>query len=145
MSRIRSRPLPKAGDQRMTNERRTIATDGAPAAIGPYSQAVRWGDIVYCSGVIPIGPDGEIVSEALDAQVDSCLGSLAAIAQAAGTHVESALRLTIYTTKLEQFAEINAAYEKWFKDDPPARVTVGVAALPRGVAVEIDALLPVSG
>ena len=129
----------------MTNERRTIATDGAPAAIGPYSQAVRWGDIVYCSGVIPIDADGAVVSEALDAQVDSCLGSLAAIAEEAGTHVEDALRLTVYTTKLEQFAEINAAYEKWFGDDPPARVTIGVAALPRGVSVEIEALLPIPG
>lgn len=129
----------------MIEGRATIETDGAPAAIGPYSQAVRWGNVVYCSGVIPIGADGEPVDDSLSVQVDHCLGSVAAIAQAAGTHIADALRLTIYTTKLDQFPEINAAYETWFEDDPPARVTVGVAALPRGVAVEVEALLPVAG
>ena len=100
---------------------------------------------MYCSGVIPIDADGEPVDDAVSVQVDHCLGSIAAIAQAAGTDIADALRLTIYTTKLDQFPEINAAYETWFEADPPARVTVGVAALPRGVAVEVEALLPVAG
>lgn len=128
----------------MIEGRKAIATDGAPAAVGPYSQAIRWGDVVYCSGVIPIGEDGEPVDDSLTVQVDHCLASIAAIAQAADTDIADALRLTLYTTKLERFAEINTAYEAWFGDDPPARVTIGVAALPRGVAIEIEALLPVS-
>ena len=129
----------------MIEGRKPIATDGAPAAVGPYSQAIRWGDVVYCSGVIPIGADGEPVDDSLTVQVDHCLASISAIAQAGGADIADALRLTLYTTKLERFAEINTAYEAWFGDDPPARVTVGVAALPRGVAIEIEALLPVSG
>ena len=78
-------------------------------------------------------------------QVDHCLGSLAALAEAAGSSLERALRVTVYTTVLDRFDEINAAYAHWFDHDPPARVTIGVAALPRGVAVELEAIVTIPG
>ena len=95
--------------------------------------------------MIPIGPDGAVVDPEPAAQVEHCLASLSALAEAAGTDLAQALRLTIYTTALDRFAEINASYEKWFRDDPPARVTIGVADLPRGAAVEVEAIVAVPG
>lgn len=126
-------------------EREVITTDAAPAAIGPYSQAIRHGDLLFCSGVIPIDEAGEVVSDDPAAQVEHCLRSLTALAEAAGTSLDRALRVTVYTTTLDRFAEINEAYAKWFETDPPARVTIGAAALPRGVSVEAEAIIAISG
>ena len=122
-----------------------VTSASAPAAIGPYSQAIRYGDLLFCSGVIPIDESGEVISEAPADQVEHCLRSLTALAEAAETSLALALRVTIYTTMLDRFAEINDAYAKWFETDPPARVTIGAAALPRGVAVEVEATIAVSG
>jgi 2-iminobutanoate/2-iminopropanoate deaminase len=126
--------------------RLTIAADRAPAAIGPYSHAVRHGDTLYCSGAIPLDPgSGEPVGDSIGAETAQCLRNLAAVCEAAGTGLEQALRLTIYTTELERFAAINEAYGEFFANEPPARVAVGVAALPKGVRVEIDAVVAVDG
>ena len=125
--------------------RQTISTDAAPAAIGPYSQAVRHGDVLYCSGQIPLDPaSGEPVGGTdIGEETRRCLRNLAAVCEAAGTDLSRALRLTVFTTELGQFAEINQAYAEFFGDEPPARAAVGVAALPKGVRVEIDAIVAV--
>ena len=129
----------------MPSDRQLIATDEAPAAIGPYSQAVRHGTLLFCSGQIPLDPQsGEIVSGSVADQTTQCLRNLDAVCRAAGASLGGALRLTIYTTQLEDFAEINDAYAAFFPEDPPARAAVGVAALPKGARVEIDAVVAVS-
>lgn len=123
-------------------ERTVIHTGDAPEAIGPYSQAISHGGILYCSGAIPLDPaTGELVGDELAAQTRRCLENLSAVCEAAGTSLANALRLTIYTTDLGGFAEINEAYGAFFEGDPPARVTVGVAALPKGASVEVDAIV----
>jgi 2-iminobutanoate/2-iminopropanoate deaminase len=126
----------------MSGERRTIHAPNAPAAIGPYSHAVRHGDLLYCSGQIPLDPDtGEIVVVGPGAQARRCLENLEAVCAAAGTTLARAVRITIYMVELSGFAEVNAVCAEFFDSDPPARVTIGVAALPRGAGVEIDAIV----
>jgi 2-iminobutanoate/2-iminopropanoate deaminase len=126
----------------MARERETVTAAGAPPAIGPYSHAVRAGELLFCSGQIPLDPrTGEIVGAGAAEQARRCLENLAAVCEAAGTTLSRALRLTIYMTDLSAFAEVNDVYGSFFAEDPPARVTVGVAALPRGAYVEIDAIV----
>ncbi len=122
--------------------RQIIKTDTAPAAIGPYSQAVRAGDLIFVSGQIPLDPGGEsLVGDTPAEQAAQCMRNVAAVAEAAGSSLESAVRLTIYTTDLGAFADINEVYAGFFGNEPPARAAVGVAALPKGALVEIDAVL----
>lgn len=124
------------------DSRQTVSADAAPAAIGPYSQAVRHGDVLYCSGQIPLDPaSGEPVGGSIADETRQCLRNLAAVCEAAGTDLSRALRLTVYTTELDQFAGINEAYAEFFGAEPPARAALGVAALPKGVRVEIDAIV----
>jgi 2-iminobutanoate/2-iminopropanoate deaminase len=126
----------------MALEREIVNAAGAPAAIGPYSHAVRAGELLFCSGQIPLDPQtGEIVGASAGEQARRCLENLAAVCEAAGTTLARALRLTIYMTDLSAFAEVNAVYGSFFTGNPPARVTVGVAQLPRGAYVEIDAIV----
>lgn len=120
--------------------RATVTAPDAPAAIGPYSHAVRHGNVLWCSGALPLDPVSEtLVTESLAAETTQCLKNLQAVCRAEGTELAAALRLTIYTTHLDGFAEINEAYGAFFPTEPPARVTIGVAALPKGARVEIDA------
>ena len=122
--------------------RQTISTEHAPAAIGPYSQAVRHGDLLFCSGQIPLDPvSGELVKLDAAGQARQCLENLQAVCRAAGTSLENALRVTVYLTDINDFARVNEVYEEFFTAEPPARVAVGVAALPRGAEVEIDAVV----
>jgi len=126
----------------MDHHRQTVTASGAPAAIGPYSHAVRAGELLFCSGQIPLDPtSGELVGASAAEQARRCLENLRAVCAAAGTALERAVRVTIYMTDLERFGEVNEAYAEYFEEDPPARVTVGVAALPRGAQVEIDAVV----
>ena len=126
----------------MGGTRRTVNAQDAPEAIGPYSHAVASGDLLFCSGQIPIDPEsGELVGETAAEQATQCLRNLAAVCAAAGTSLDRAVRLTIYTTVLEEFATINEAYGAFFETDPPARAAVGVASLPKGALVEIDAVV----
>lgn len=119
-----------------------IHTESAPQAVGPYSQAVRAGDLVMCSGQIPLDPaTGEILGRTPGEQATQCLSNLGAVAEAAGATLADAVRLTVYTTDLASFAEINEAYGAFFGEHPPARAAVGVVALPKGATVEIDAIL----
>lgn len=126
----------------MSEKRRTVNAEGAPEAIGPYSHAVEAGGLLFCSGQVPLDPgSGELVGGGVAEQATRCLRSLEAVCAAAGTSLAAAVRLTIYTTELERFAEINDAYAAFFASDPPARAAVGVAALPKGARVEIDAVV----
>ena len=129
----------------MSPEREAIDADGAPAAIGPYSHAVRAGSLLFCSGQIPLDPGtGEIVGDSAAEQARRCLENLSAVCAGAGTSLERAVRLTVYMTDLNEFAAVNEVYGSFFEgSDPPARVAVGVAALPRGAQVEIDAVVAV--
>jgi 2-iminobutanoate/2-iminopropanoate deaminase len=123
--------------------RTAVSAPGAPPAIGPYSHAVRCGELLFCSGQIPLDPaTGELAGDTAPAQARRCLENLRAVCEAAGTRLERALRLTIYMTDLAQFDAVNEAYAAFVGgDSPPARVTVGVAALPKGAQVEIDAIV----
>jgi 2-iminobutanoate/2-iminopropanoate deaminase len=123
--------------------RQSISTDGAPAAIGPYSQAVRTGDLLFCSGQIPLEPtSGELVKDDIEGQTRRCLQNLAAVAEAAGGSLANAVRCTVYLTDMNDFARVNEVYAEFFGgDDPPARVAVAAAALPKGADVEIDAIV----
>jgi len=126
----------------MSASREALNADGAPEAIGPYSHAVRAAGLLFCSGQIPLDPDsGELVGDTPGEQATRCLQNLKAVCEDAGTSLENAVRLTIYTTDLAAFPEINEAYGEFFGDDPPARAAVGVAALPKGAKVEIDAVV----
>ncbi len=123
-------------------EREIIEAAGAPPAIGPYSHAVRFGELMFCSGQIPLDPQsGEIVGVDAATQAKRCLENLAAVCAEAGTSLARALRLTIYMTDLGEFAAVNDVYASFFVQEPPARVTVGVAQLPKGAYVEIDAIV----
>jgi 2-iminobutanoate/2-iminopropanoate deaminase len=127
----------------MADERVTIDAPGAPAAIGPYSHAVRAGGLLFCSGQIPLDPaSGELVGSSAAEQARRCLENLEAVCAAAGTSLARALRLTVYMTDLGEFAPVNEVYGSFFGGgDPPARVAIGVAALPKGAQVEIDAIV----
>jgi 2-iminobutanoate/2-iminopropanoate deaminase len=124
--------------------REVVTAAGAPAAIGPYSHGVISGGLLYCSGQTPLDPQtGELVGETAGDQARRCLDNLAVVCAAAGTSLERAVRMTIYVTDLSAFAEVNGVYGGYFTDEPPARVTIGVAALPKGASVEIDAIVAV--
>jgi len=129
----------------VAGERATVDAAGAPPAIGPYSHAVRFGELLFCSGQIPLDPlTGELVGATAAEQAERCLENLRAVCAAAGTTLERALRVTVYMTHLAAFAEVNDVYASYFTEQPPARVTVGVAQLPKGAAVEIDAIIALS-
>jgi 2-iminobutanoate/2-iminopropanoate deaminase len=126
----------------MAVDRETVEAPGAPAAIGPYSHAVRVDGLLFCSGQIPLDPvTGELVGATPGEQARRCLENLDAVCMAAGATLRRAVRLTIFMTDLAAFAEVNEVYASFFADDPPARVTVGVAQLPKGAQVEIDAVV----
>jgi 2-iminobutanoate/2-iminopropanoate deaminase len=126
----------------MSHHRETITALNAPAAIGPYAQAIRAGGLLFCSGQIPLDPEsGELVEGGAADQARRCLENLGAVCVAAGTALSEAVRVTVYMTDLDAFADVNEVYATYFEGDPPARVTVGVAALPRGAEVEIDAVV----
>jgi len=126
----------------VATEREIIQAVGAPEAVGPYSHAVRSGDLLFCSGQIPLDPDsGELVGESAAEQARRCLENLTAVCEAAGTSLGRALRLTVYMTDLGEFAAVNEVYASFFDAEPPARVAIGVAALPKGAQVEIDAIV----
>jgi 2-iminobutanoate/2-iminopropanoate deaminase len=125
---------------------REVLTGDAPEPIGPYTQAVVSGDLVFVSGQIPLDPaTGEIVPGPIEAQTERVLANLRAILEAAGSSLDAVLRTTVYLTDLASFPRMNAVYASCFtKQPPPARSTVGVAALPLGVRVEIDAIATVA-
>jgi reactive intermediate/imine deaminase len=122
-------------------EKRVIATRQAPQAIGTYSQAVRVGDTVYCSGQIGLDPDSMQLVEGIDAQIHRVFRNLAAVAHEAGGSLADAVRLTVYLTDLTHFGRVNEVMSEYVPQPYPARAAVGVASLPRGALVEVDAVL----
>jgi 2-iminobutanoate/2-iminopropanoate deaminase len=123
--------------------KRAVETEDAPAPIGPYSQAVVADGVLYCSGQVPLDPGtGELIDGGVAEQARRCMESLDAVCRAAGTRLSEAARIGIYLTDMELFAELNEVYAGFFSDPFPVRSTVGVAALPKGALVEMDATVP---
>jgi 2-iminobutanoate/2-iminopropanoate deaminase len=122
-------------------EKTVVSTKAAPAAIGPYSQAVSAGGWVFASGQIPIDPaTGVLVTGPVAAQTERVLANLKAVLEAAGAGADTVVKCTVYLKDLGKFAEMNEVYGRFFTEKPPARATVQVAALPKGADVEIDAV-----
>jgi 2-iminobutanoate/2-iminopropanoate deaminase len=126
--------------------RTIVSTAGAPAAIGPYSQAVRTGPTVWLSGQIALDPaTGQLVEGGFDAQVERAFGNLAAVAAAAGGSLADVVKLTLFLTDLSNFAKVNEIMQARFAQPYPARSTVGVASLPRGALFEVEAVMVLPG
>src|SRR6266571_7329291 len=126
----------------LTMHKEIISTPLAPSAIGPYSQAVRAGDLLFVSGQIPIDPStGKLIDDrSIKGQTQRVLENLLAIVAAAGGSAENVLKTTVFLRDMEDFAEMNAAYSQFFRSSPPARSTIEAARLPRDVSVEIDCI-----
>ena len=119
----------------------TISTDNAPGAIGPYSQAVKTGNMVFCSGQIPIDPaTGEFVSGDVAEQTRQVLKNLSAVLEAAGTDLNNVVKTTVFLADMNDFAAMNEVYARFFSDNKPARATVQAARLPKDARVEIDCI-----
>lgn len=121
-------------------QRRAIHTDGAPAAIGPYSQAIESGDLLLCSGQLGLDPATGALVDGVEAQTERSLRNLTAVLDAAGLTAADVLKTTIFLADMDDFATVNAVYGRFFPELPPARSTVAVAALPKGGLVEIEAI-----
>jgi 2-iminobutanoate/2-iminopropanoate deaminase len=126
----------------LTPERQAVSSDRAPAAIGPYSQAIRSGDLLFCSGQIPLDPaSGELVGEDAPSQARRCLENLEAVCLAAGTELRHAVKVSVYLRQMSDFAAVNEVYAGFFEAEAPARVAVAVAGLPKDALVELDAIV----
>ncbi|MFB6169049.1 MAG: Rid family detoxifying hydrolase [Haloferacaceae archaeon] len=124
--------------------KRTISTDDAPAAVGAYSQATTNGDLLFTAGQLPLTPDGDLLDDAPVAeQTAQCLDNVAAILQSEGLALGDALKLTIYLDDIDDFDEMNETYGGYFEADPPARSAVEVGSVPKGAALEIEAIAAV--
>ncbi len=121
-------------------KKEAISTDEAPKAIGPYSQAVKVGNFVFCSGQIPLKADGTMVEDRIEVQTEQVLNNLEQVLKTASAKWENVVKTTIYLTDLKDFQIVNEIYGKRFKKNPPARATVQVSALPKGAMVEIDTI-----
>lgn len=124
--------------------RKTVHTGKAPAAIGPYTQAVLAGGLLFCSGQVPIDPStGKMVEGGIEAQTERVLRNLSAVLVAGGASLELVVKTTVYLADLADFPAMNRVYATFFGEDPPARATIEAAALPAGALVEIDAVASV--
>ena len=118
-----------------------VSTTKAPEAVGPYSQAIGAAGLVFCSGQIGLDPrSGELVAGSVQDETRRAIENLAAVLDAAGSALERVVKVTVYLTDIDDFAQFNEAYEAFFRGEPPARATVGVAALPKGARVEIECI-----
>jgi len=118
--------------------RSVISTPNAPTAVGPYSQAVRLGDLLFCSGQIPLRPDGSLETGDTKAQTRQVMENLKAVLSAAGCGFADVVKATCFLVDMGDFAAFNEVYGAYFASEPPARATVAVAALPRGASVEVE-------
>lgn len=131
----------EASSPRSPMKPEVIHTDRAPAAIGPYSQAIRLGDLLFCSGQVALDPSsGELVGTTAAEQAEQALTNLAAVLEAGGSSIAGVVRTTIFLADMADFAAVNAVYEKHFGDSRPSRATVAVRELPKGARVEIDCI-----
>jgi len=130
----------------MPQHRDPVTAPGAPAAVGPYSHAVRSGGLLFCSGQTPLDTEtGKLVEGSIGDQTRRCLENLQVVCAAAGASLADAVRLGVYVTDMSTFPEVNEAYATFFGEGPPARSTIGVASLPLGASVEIDAIVALPG
>lgn len=120
--------------------KKIISTDKAPAAIGPYSQAIEVNNMVFTSGVIPVNPSTGEIPEGIEAQARQAIGNLAALLEESGVSVDNVIKTTVFIKNMDDFAKINAVYSEFFKQDCPARSCVEVARLPKDVLIEIEAI-----
>jgi len=121
--------------------REVVHTKDAPQAVGPYSQAIKTGDLIFCSGQIPMEPDtGEIVTGTIANQTKQCLSNIKAVLEAAGSSMDKVVKVTVFLKNMDDFGEMNEEYAKWFGDEPPARAAVEVRRLPKHVGIEIEAI-----
>jgi len=128
----------------VNSERKAILTDKAPKPIGPYSQAVRYGNLVFSSGQIPIDPaTGELVAGDIVKETEQVFANLAAVLAAAGTELGRAVKTTVFLTDMSLFGKVNEVYARHFREPFPARSTVQVAGLPKGVSIEIEVVAEV--
>ncbi len=119
----------------------TVSTDNAPGAIGPYSQAIRANGMVFCSGQIPIDPaTGQFVSDSVTEQTEQVLKNLGAVLSAAGAGLDTVVKTTVFLADMNDFAEMNEVYSRYFSETKPARATVQAARLPRDAKVEIECI-----
>jgi 2-iminobutanoate/2-iminopropanoate deaminase len=126
----------------MSHSRETVTADPGPPAAGPYSHAVKSNGLVFLSGQVHMDPDtGELVGDTPAEKARRCLDNLTIVAEAAGAKLANAVRVAVYVTDISVFGEMNEAYASYFESDPPARTTIGVAALPGGAEVEMDAII----
>lgn len=122
--------------------KKIIATDKAPSAIGPYSQAVEAGGLVFTSGVIPIVPStGELVNGGIEEQAEQAIGNLKALIEASGAKIEDTVKTVVFIKDMNDFAKVNEIYSRYFNGDCPARSCVEVARLPKDVLIEIEAIV----
>jgi 2-iminobutanoate/2-iminopropanoate deaminase len=134
--------MPERKETHLPGHREAVTAPDAPAAIGPYVHGIVAGGLLFCSGQIPLDPrTGDLVGSSAADQAGRCLENLAAVCQAAGTTLGDAVKVTIYLTDMGAFSSVNEVYGSFFEHNPPARVAVGVAALPRGAQVEMDAVV----
>jgi 2-iminobutanoate/2-iminopropanoate deaminase len=124
------------------SHRQSVTAPDAPKPAGPYSHAVRSGGLLFCSGQTPIDPGtGSLVQGSIGDQARQCLDNLTTVCAAAGAQLSDAVRMAVYVTDISQFADVNEAYGAYFSSEPPARTTIGVAALPGGAQIEMDAIV----
>jgi 2-iminobutanoate/2-iminopropanoate deaminase len=124
------------------SHRQAVTAPDAPAPAGPYSHAVRSGGLLFCSGQVPLdSATGSLVEGSIADQARQCLENLATVCAQAGATLSDAVRMSIYVTDISTFAQVNEAYGSYFDADPPARTTIGVAALPGGAQIEMDAIV----
>lgn len=129
----------------MSHHREVVNASDAPAAVGPYSHAVKSGGLLFCSGQIALDPaSGELVGTSAADQARRALQNLEIVCRAAGTSLGDAVRVAVYLTEMSDWAEVNAVYEEFFPGAPPARTAIGVAALPKNARVELDAVVALS-
>jgi 2-iminobutanoate/2-iminopropanoate deaminase len=124
-------------------KREVIVPEGAPKPVGPYSPAIRWGNLVFCSGQTGVDPKTGKLVEGVEAQARQTLENLSGVLQASGTDLAHAVKTTVFLTDINDFATLNAAYGEFFPNDPPARTTVAVTALPIGALLEIEVIAAV--
>jgi 2-iminobutanoate/2-iminopropanoate deaminase len=130
----------------LSHHREPVTAPDAPDAVGPYVHAMQAGNLLFCSGQIALDPrTGEMVGNTAADQAGRCLENLAAVCQAAGATLGDAVKVTIYMTDMSAFAAVNEVYASFFESSPPARVAIGVSALPRGAQVEMDAVVALDG
>lgn len=122
-------------------EIRTVQTENAPKAVGPYAQATVYGNLVFCSGQVPLDPGtGELAGSTPEEQAQQCLKNLQAVLSAAGSSLQQALKITIYITDMKQFSVINKVYGQFLQEPYPARACIEVSGLPKGADVEMEAI-----